>query len=218
MAKQTELKNLLLELEIATRHRERVNNCETSLDEKARAFHEADRAEKRVFSFFDALHTELEESARAYKLIQAQRDFLVQERDKLRGDNQMLKHMLESARPAPVDVPFDAARARAGEPIQYKPLQPGNNWADCKFIGMRSTGEVVVEIGPNMFAHPVEFVRIKPTTQTVQMFANVFKDEHGARAGALYGDAEVARKFVGTVAESIKCVGVAIPVNVTVVA
>lgn len=82
MAKQTELKNLLQELEMTTRAHERVRAIPFQDDQQARLFRAADKAEKRIFSFFDKVSAELQDSAAAYKCVPEERNYLAQERDK----------------------------------------------------------------------------------------------------------------------------------------
>jgi hypothetical protein len=229
MTKHVELSNRLQALELATRKHQRVLSIhgEDAAYVK-KCFDEADRAEKRIFTLFEWMQRKIDGVRGTQDSLRKQLAHVVSERD-------ALKRKLDSyvfAPAAPVDPlkvatvtapvePFDVARARAGEPIQV--LMSADRWIEKPYIGVYKSPHGVQEFV--VYVHddkpdyaPLGSVRMKPTTQTVQMFANVFKDEHGARAGALYGDADMARKFVGTVAESIKCVGVAIPVNVTVAA
>lgn len=227
MTKQTQLKNLLQELEHATRTHQNLLNLTVDINERNKAFNAADIAEKRVFSLFDGLQRELESSRRiATERLQALHA-AVSERD-------TLKRKLDSyvfAPAAPVDPlkvatvsapvePFDVARARAGEPIQV--LMSADRWIEKPFIGVYKSPHGVQEFV--VYVHddkpdyaPLGSVRMKPTTQTVQMFVNVFKDKQGKRAGALYDSADVARKFVAVV-DGLENVGTAIPVTVTVAA
>lgn len=195
MAKQTELKRLLQELEIATRTHERTNNFSTTPDECARTFHAADIAEKRVFSFFDKLNTELEDSARAYKSLQEQRNYLALERDearkaavaqrnvaqKAKADLQELaQQVMAMKEPVPTapNEPFDEKRAAAGDAIEI--CMAPDHWIEKKFVGMIDTvargRQVAYEHNDSLDWAPVGSARMKakPVTQ-LQMFADVFK-------------------------------------------
>lgn len=228
MAKQIQLKNLLQDLERATRTHQNLLNLPVDINARNDAFNAADIAEKRVFSLFDGMQRELESLNRIATERLNALSAAVSERD-------ALKHKLDSyvlAPAAPVDPlkvatvtvpvePFNDMRARAGDPIEV--LMAPDQWIEKPYIGTykspHSVQAFVVYVHDDKPVYaPLGSVRMKPTTQTVQMFANVFKDEQGKRAGALYDNADMACKFVGTVPPPVQCIGTAIPVTVTVAA
>lgn len=240
MAKQTELKHLLQELEIATRTHERVRATPFQADEQARAFHTADVAEKRVFSFFDKLSTELEDSARAYKSLQDQRNYLAQERDearkaaaewqnaaqKAKADLQELAQQVMAMKEVPHDPvqlptdapqmgePFNSTRAAAGEPIEV--LMPADMWIEKQFIGTFVDGRGVPMVSYVHEGEPdwvgVSQVRMKPKApQQLQMFANVYQANNGEVWGNLHATAEKAKS-----AHVRPTIAAAVPVTFTV--
>lgn len=244
MAKQTELKHLLQELEIATRTHARAMRFPLSHDERARAFHAADVAEKRVLSFFDKLSTELEDSARAYKSLQDQRNYLAQERDearkaaaewqnaaqKAKADLQELAQQVMAMKEVPRDPvqlptdapqmgePFNSTRAAAGEPIEVL-MSPGL-WIEKQYIGTFSEarGEMVTYVhndAPD--CAPLASVRMKSKApQQLQMFANVFRGALDERlTGALFDTALDAENLAHNRIKH-KLIAAAVPVTITV--
>lgn len=232
MAKQTELKNLLQELEIATCAHERVRATPFQANQQVRAYHAANKAEKRVFSFFDKLSAELQDSAAAYKNLQEQRNYLVQERDEARKAAVQWQNAAQAAKAAlqelaqqvmamkgqeptvpPGNEPFNDARARAGDPIEFQPRY-GAVWQDCRYVGMRSTGDVVIEVGESCLSHPVALVRMKSKApQSLQMFANLYgRQGSSGQVGALYDTKEDADRM-----GSVTLLAVGVPVTITVV-
>lgn len=221
MAKQTELKRLLQELEIATRKHERTNNFSTTPDECARTFHAADIAEKRVFSFFDALNTELADSARAYKNLQEQRDTMKRAADQAQASLQELaKQVIAMKEPVPTATPqqFDEKRAAAGEPIEI--CMAPDHWIEKKFVGMIDTvargRQVAYEHNDALDCAPISSARMASKTQQVQMFANVFRDAlDGRMTGALF-DTELDAENLAYNRIKHKLIASAFPVTVTV--
>lgn len=130
MAKQTELKNLLQELEVVTRHHELVRTTPFQANQQARAFQKVDVAEKRVFSFFDALNTELADSARAYKNLQDQRNYLAQERDEARKAAEQWQNAAQKAK---ADLQELAQQVLAMTPTEAPTVPPGNDLDQYEF-------------------------------------------------------------------------------------
>lgn len=200
MTKQTQLRDLLQELENATRHHERCNNYSTtpSFLELNLAVQRVDVAEKRIFSLLDAL-TKDRDQARAEvsnrgKIIAADKDRIVElERQiaSLQAHMAGLERYIDMRNP-PIAAPqpFDEAKARAGEPIQvlYK-----NEWCDgAVYVGRDpKRGHVVnceaLRSGSSVLSYWGEdgMRMAPPKLQTVQMFANVYETTRGVTWGAL---------------------------------
>lgn len=174
MAKQDELRGLLKALRNAHNAYSNafaappfVNNTATV----AAAMGELDKAEKRIYSFFDVQRHALELS----------------QKEKLRRGEQIAglldeRKNVDSMLAAAQHEPFDAKRAAAGDPIevQMSPYQ----WIEKRFIGKFSDderGTMVCYVHDNKpdFAPP-SCVRMKAKpVKTLQMYAQVFRDGAG---------------------------------------
>jgi hypothetical protein len=199
MTKQTELKTLLQDLYRATfDHLDAWAATRLGASHSTRRADEAvDVAEKRVFSFFDSLNSELAASASAYKALQGQRDFIAKERDEafttvreVKADLQKLAQQVTEmyfGQTVP-NVPFDATRARAGDAIEV--VDDEGNWYERQYVG-----EYVSLIGVPTVVFLVDglpknvtapWVRMKPTA--LKMFATVYRTDAGAMRGYLYDE------------------------------
>lgn len=79
--------------------------------------------------------------------------------------------------------PFDLEAAKRGEPIVcYSPF--GKAPADISFIGVRSNGDIVVEVpGVSLGVYPPHELRMKPRKRTVYLVV-----QRGSHAGTWTDD------------------------------
>lgn len=235
MAKQTELKRLLQELEIATRIHEHTNNFSSTPDTKARTFQAVDLTEKRIFSLFDKMRCESESHARASSqnlkaasdaldrcgalLIEC--DTFKRAADQAQASLQELaKQVMAMKEPAPTATPepFDEKRAAAGEPIE---VLFNGAWHEVNYVGKGTRHDYVVECLGDGWSSGLSYwapdtMRMASKTQQVQMFANVFRGAlDGRMTGALF-DTELDAENLAHNRIKHKLIASAVPVTITV--
>lgn len=189
MAKQTELAQLLKSHRAAVYGHIDAANVGATLEagNVAAAFAEVNTSEKRIFSLFDKIQGEIDAAKRETEALRSQRDFIQCEVNKLRTVR--LKPCVSVA---PASIPFDEARARAGEAIQ---VLFDKVWRDVKYVGVGEHGHIVECTGTwatsKLSYWCVDTMRMKPKeTEQLQMFATVY--QHGDGPGrSLWGDLRI---------------------------
>lgn len=192
MAKQTELAQLLKSHRAAVYGHIDAANAGATLEagKVAAAFAEVNTSEKRIFSLFDKMQSEIDAAKRETEALRSQRDFIQCEVNKLRTVR--LKPSVPSVPGKPVNIPFDMERARAGEAIQ---VLFDNVWRDVKYVGVGEHGHIVECTGTwatsKLSYWRVGTMRMKPKeTEQLQMFATVY--QHGDGPGrSLWGDLRI---------------------------
>jgi hypothetical protein len=184
MTKQTELKNLLQDLHRATCEHLLATKNFALVSERGRLVKAVDAAEKRVFSFFDALDAKLQNNARAYKNLQDQRDYLAKELDTALAAVRKAKAELQQSSQ---NVPFDDKRAYAGDAIEV--VDDDGNWHERPYVGCYMQSPYVLNVvflvdgAPKHVDAPSVRMKSAPTKE-LQMFATVYRAD-GCASGYL---------------------------------
>ena len=92
--------------------------------------------------------------------------------------------------------PFNVDRARDPQwTLEYQ-LARDQSWRLGRFVGMHSDGNAVIEIDTSgvMARFTLDSLRMRKKQQTVQMFANLYRDTQGTYWGSLFPTAERAIK------------------------
>lgn len=190
MAKQTELAQLLKSHRAAVYGHLGVQSRTTAGAPLMAAAAEVEKSEKRIFSLFDKMQSEIDAAKRETEALRSQRDFIQCEVNKLRTVR--LKPSVPCAPVTPASIPFDEARARAGEAIQ---VLFNKVWRDVKYVGVGEHGHIVECTGTwatsKLSYWRVDTMRMKPKeTEQLQMFATVY--QHGEGPGrSLWGDLRI---------------------------
>lgn len=181
MSKQDELRRLVTDYRSEVSALARYAHIDGDNQGRVNA---VDIAEKRIFSHVAALEMSLENAERVAKERLKQLSALM-------DDNAALRQLTftqcnDTPFRALPPMRFDEARAAAGEPVQ---VLFDKEWRDVKYIGKGEARGHVVECGTwaacSLSYWHVDYMRMKPTTKQLQMFANVYRTSRGVEWGAL---------------------------------
>lgn len=175
MAKQTQLRHLLDDLtKKVQRHTALIGDRTATTDQRLSAFNDANGAEKRIFSWFDALNQQIASLQRAFDVNEDACVALRRQIEKMTGTGQPVQKF----------EPFDLKRAQAGDPIEVRITITGDgadriDWIPAQFIGVRDNNAAVYECAAQPFVletpAPYEGLRMASKTRDIQIFANVYE-------------------------------------------
>lgn len=174
---------------------------------------------QKVFLLFANLERTLEgiRELAADELRKTQR--LQQEIKTLRAErdhaHQALERAIRNEQPQP--RPFDIEAAKRGEPIEWQPLY-AEHWEPGEFVGITSTGKVVVELAPlNVNIHPIEKLRMKASeTEQVTAYVNAYRMANGNMFFGVRASEDAAKELAARAAGRNTVIAVAAPVKITV--